>query len=228
MTERRIPILPSDDRELVSRDLLRRYDALAAAWPPDEAGTLRGQLASLAALDREHGAGAPLRTEASAHLVASVVSALGRLGDPDLVLAAAVWALRHAVEIEPIEPVVNALAERSNEARGREALAAVFSLMQAVIENARERLGADRERSNPERPWRVLHANLAITAIRTEEPALIDAAFDALDAALPDERAAFYAEALPLALAPGIAPAVRELIEQRHLRWAAREPGCLS
>ena len=46
---------------------------------------------------------------------------------------------------------------------------------------------------------------------------MIDFAFDALDAALPDERAGFYAEALALALAPGIAPAVRERIAARHL-----------
>lgn len=225
MTERRIPILPSDDRERVSRDLLRRYDAQVAARPPaDSAGAaaLRRQLVMLETLDHEYGGGAPLETGASAHLVGSVLSGLDRLGDPDLVIAAALWALRHGLEIAPVEPVVNALAERSNAARGREQLAAVFSLMQAVIDNVRERLGVDLERSNPERPWRVLHANLAITAIRSEEPALLDAAFDALDNALPDERASFYAEALPLSLAPGIAEAVRERIEERHLRWTAR------
>ena len=44
-------------------------------------------------------------------------------------------------------------------------------------------------------------------------------AFDALDRALPDERAGFYAEAMALALAPRIAPAVREAIAERHRRW---------
>ena len=83
------------------------------------------------------------------------------------------------------------------------------------------RLAPDLERSNPERPWRILHANLAITAIRTEDPALMDHAFDALDGALPDERAAFYAEALALALAPGVAATVRERIAARHLKWTA-------
>jgi hypothetical protein len=47
----------------------------------------------------------------------------------------------------------------------------------------------------------------------------MDHAFDALDRALPDERAGFYAEALALALAPGIAPVVRERIEARHRMW---------
>jgi hypothetical protein len=46
-------------------------------------------------------------------------------------------------------------------------------------------------------------------------------AFDRLDAGLPDERAGFYAEALALALAPGVAAPVRERIEARHLKWTA-------
>jgi hypothetical protein len=107
------------------------------------------------------------------------------------------------------------LAKRSNRARGKEELAAVLAIMDAVIDNVRPRLAADLERSNPERPWRLLHANLAITAIRTEEPALMDAAFDALEKALPGEAASFYAEALALALNPGIAPVVRERLERR-------------
>jgi hypothetical protein len=122
--------------------------------------------------------------------------------------------------LEPIDQeivdVVNALAERSNQASSKKELAAVVAIMQAVIENMRPRLGADLERSNPERPWRILHANLAITAIRTEEPALIDAAFDALEKALPDEASSFFAEAHALALSPGISPVVRERIEARN------------
>ena len=126
------------------------------------------------------------------------------------------------VRLETLEPldseiveVVNALAERSNQASSKEELRAVIALMHAVIARVRPRLGADLERSNPERPWRLLHANLAITAIRTEEAALMDAAFDALDAALPDEAPSFYAEARALALNPGISPVVRETLDKR-------------
>jgi hypothetical protein len=45
-------------------------------------------------------------------------------------------------------------------------------------------------------------------------------AFDALDQALPDERANFYGEALALALAPGVAPEVKAALETRHRKWA--------
>jgi len=226
MTDQRIHILPRDEGQAASREMVRRYEALAAsrASLPDsrEAQDLRRNLAMLEGLDHQYGGSAPIELEGVEALVASILVPLARLGDADLVIAAALWALRHRVEITAVEPVVNALAERSNHCKDRRELAAVFSLMQAVIAHVRDRLAADLERSNPERPWRVLHANLAITAIRSEDPALLDAAFDALDAALPDERATFYSEALALALAPGIAGPVRQRIEERHRRWTAR------
>ncbi len=136
-------------------------------------------------------------------------------------IAVALWAIRHGVAITAVEPVANALAVRSNAAASRAELSAVAGLMRGVIEHVRERLAPDLERSNPERPWRLLHANLAITAIRTEDPRLMELAFDALDAALPGERANFYAEALALALAPGIAsrPCASAISRPGMRRW---------
>jgi len=208
------PITFGDEGQVASRELLRRLDALDPPAPK----SLRSQLATLEALDRQYGGSAPLELEGLDELVGDLI---GQLGERDLVLGVALWAIRHAVPLVAVEPVVNALAERSNAAAGKAELAAVYGLMQGVIAHLHDRLAADLERSNPERPWRILHANFAITAIRTEDPALIDFAFDALDAALPDERANFYAEALALALSPRIPAAVRERIESRHLKWTA-------
>lgn len=212
------PITFGDEGQVASRELLRRFDALAPAAP----GPLRAQLATLESLDRQYGGSGRLELEGVDELVASLHTDLAQLGDPDLVVGVALWAIRHEVPITVVEPVVNALAERSNAAKSRQELAAVFGLMQGVIAHVGDRLSADLERSNPERPWRLLHANFAITAIRTEDPAMIDFAFDALDRALPDECANFYAEALARALSPRIPDSVRERIEQRHLKWAAQ------
>jgi len=203
------PIAFADDGRLATRELVRRFKALG------QSPELGARLETLEALDRQYGGRAPLALEDVGELVASIVVDLARLDDSDLVIGVALWAIRHEVALEAPEPVVNALAERSNRAGGKEELAAIIALMEAVIANVRPRLAADLERSNPERPWRILHANLAITAIRTEEAALMDAAFDALEAALPDEAASFYAEARALALAPAISPVVRERIEAR-------------
>ncbi len=225
------PIQLGDEGELATRELLKRVEALA----PYRLGayrTTREQVASLASLERGRGGAGPIEHEGVEELVAAIHTQLAhweaeasrrtlRCHDDIAALAigVALWAVRHAVPLDVVEPVANALAFRSNHARSKQELAAAFGLMQGVIAHVAPRLSADLERSNPERPWRILHANLAITAIRTEDPALIRFAFDALDAALPDERAAFYAEALARALSPKVDAGVRRLIEER---WQAR------
>jgi hypothetical protein len=225
------PIRFGNEGQGAARDLLRHCHALAplrlAAYD-----TVERNLTTLQALDKQYGSAARLELEDVGELVAALhtelahweASARRRSLDAQREIAAlaigvALWAIRHEVEVTVVEPVANALALRSNHAKSKQELAAVYGLMQGIIAHAAPRLAADLERSDPQRAWRLLHVNFAITAIRTEDPAMIDFAFDALDAALPDERAGFYAEALARALAPKIAPAVRERIEDRHRRW---------
>ncbi len=223
------PIRFGDEGQIATRELLRRFEVSlrpALAQPLGE--RLGRYFRTLEGLDREHGGHGPVAVEDAPELVAAILSDLGSAaGDApphqqaalaDVTIGVALWAIRHDVRIDVPEPVVNALAMRANAARSREALAAVFGLMQGVIAHVAPALAADLERSNPERPWRILHANLAITAIRTEDAAMMDFAFDALERALPDESGSFYAEATALALAPGISPLVRGKIEARMAR----------
>ncbi|MDQ3025815.1 MAG: hypothetical protein M3R58_04840 [Pseudomonadota bacterium] len=204
-----------DEGQVATRELLKRFEALR----PEVAGHLR----TLEALDRQYGGSGVLPVEDAGDLVAAALAQMAHLETTDefadLTLGIALWALRHGIPIDVVEPVANALAVRSNRAATAQELAAVFGLMQGLIAHVEPRLGPDLERSNPERPWRILHANLAITAIRTEDPALMDYAFDALDRALPDEAAGFYSEALARSLNPRISPVVRERISARHLKW---------
>ena len=225
------PIRFDDEGLAATRELSRLVESLA---PAKLAGFARARedVATLESLDRQYGGHAVLELEDIDTVVAALEAEFAlweaeatrrNLDIADTVDAAAIgvalWAMRHEVAITVVEPVVNALAHRSNHAKNAQEAAAAFALMQGVIAHVAPRLSADLERSNPERPWRLLHANLAITAIRTEDPAMIGFAFDALDQALPDERASFYAEARALALAPGISPVVRGLIEARCSKW---------
>lgn len=223
------PIEFGDPGQVATAKLLRRFEtAIRPVLPPAPAEELQRFLRALSGLDREYGGQGPLALEGVDELVAATLTALARIAQDapaslqlavaDVTTGVALWAIRHEVEVAPVEPVVNALALRSNTARSPQEAAAVLSLMEGVIANVAPRLSADLERSNPERPWRLLHANLAITAIRSADSALMDRAFDALDRALPDEAQGFYAEALALALNPSVPEAVREKIAARHER----------
>lgn len=209
------PIQFGDPGELATRELSRRF---SAAQP----GIARF-LSTFEGLDRQYGGHGKLPVEDAEELVASALTEMAHLEhSPDfaeLTMGIALWAMRHDVAIRVVEPVANALAMRSNAAKSREELAAVFGLMQGVIAHVAPQLASDLERSNPERPWRVLHANFAITAIRTEDDQMMAYAFDALDRALPDEAAGFYGEALALAMNPRIPEEVRGAIAGRHRRW---------
>ena len=219
-----------DEGQLASRDLLARFDgfreARKALFPAASLEVVGRALATLDALDRQYGGEGPLPLEGADEIVAAALTEIARLTVNDsipeldeLAIGIALWSIRHEVELAPVEPVANALAHRANRARSKQELAAAFGLMQGLLAHVAPRLSADLERSNPERPWRILHVNFAITAIRTEDAALMDFAFDALEAALPGERAGFFAEALALALGPAISPTVRERIGARHLKW---------
>lgn len=129
------------------------------------------------------------------------------------------WAMRHREPIGAAEIIVNALAAKANAAESRQETAATYALMQGFIAHFKPGLGADLERSNPERPWRLLNLNFAITAIRTGDDPMIRFAFTTLNDHLPDERAGFYAEAHALACQPGFPAETRSLIETEHANW---------
>lgn len=130
------------------------------------------------------------------------------------------WALCHQLPIHAAESIVNALAAQSNRAETRQETSAVYALMQGFIHHLAPALKADLERSNPERAWRLLNLNFAITAIRTGDVTMMRFAFDSLNAHLPDECVGFYQEALALASQPGFPAGTRALIESEYTRWS--------
>ncbi len=128
-------------------------------------------------------------------------------------LGIGVWAMRHDVGLLTLEPIVAALAERANVTETRQDTAAIFALMQGFVDYLAPTWQADLERSNPQRPWRLLNLNLAITSVRSGDAAMMRYAFDALNVNLPDESAGFYEEAYAIAAQPNFPAETRALIE---------------
>lgn len=185
-------------------DYMRKADLEVG---PD--GTLVQQDADLAAADAQRA-------------LASLTGWLQRLAPADapdtqrtldtLVIGAALWTMRHGLPLQVPEPLINALARRSNDAQTRQDVAAVYALMQGTVEHLKPQLGADLEQSNPERPWRILHLNFALTGIRSADRLLASHAFSAFNAGLPLERRAFYEALLEQAQQSGLPQEMTDLI----------------
>src|SRR4051812_15696194 len=119
------PVQFGDPGELATRELARRF---SGARPE-----MARFLSTFEGLDRQYGGHGVLPVEDAEDLVAAALTEMARLEHtPDfaeLTLGIALWAMRHDVPVSVVEPVANALALRSNAARSREELAAVFGLM---------------------------------------------------------------------------------------------------
>ena len=129
------------------------------------------------------------------------------------------WAMRHGLTMYAVEPIVNALAAQANAATSTRQTAAIYAMMQGFIQHFLPQLYADLERSNLERPWRLLNLNFAITAIRTGDVGLMRFAFDTLNAHLPFDLPGFYQDARRLAEHPGFPENARTLIDGEFSRW---------
>ncbi|MBI3716487.1 MAG: hypothetical protein HY255_10885 [Betaproteobacteria bacterium] len=218
----------------------RLRSALASGGPQDRTpggigeklGTTDDFVRLCAQLDTDFGADATLpladaeeAVEQALRALAEVVAALDRLslvGErmawQTIIIGVGLWAMRHRLAIFRPEPIVNALAERANEAQTRQDTVATFALMQGLIDHLAPQLGMDLERSNPERPWRLLNLNFAIAAIRTGDAEMMQFAFANLKSRMPQECAGFFAEAASLAADPGFPAPTRTLIEAELAR----------
>jgi hypothetical protein len=184
-------------------------------------------------IDREYGSDGPLPLEDAGEAadqalrcLAESESWLQRLGLAPLrgelhtvALGIGFWAMRHECPLRGAEPIVDALAGRAAAAVTREEAATVCGMMQGFIEMFQPALGADPDRSDPQRPWRLLNRNFAIAGIRSGDEMLMRFAFGKLNENLPYDRVGFYSDALQLAEHAGLPEALQAVIRGEHLKW---------
>jgi len=113
-----------------------------------------------------------------------------------IAIVTADWITRHEGEIRTLDPIVNALANIANRAAGPEQLEQLADFMGCVLHASSDLIKNDLEKTNPGRPWRVLHLNRGIVATRTHNPELMERVFDELVRQLPDEAPQFFSEGM--------------------------------
>lgn len=227
--------------ERIAAQLIEAYAASGAGTPggigpPELAEVLDQLFAAFDQIDQELGPGVSLSYQEATNLGDQAFARLHdlalwaeRLSLPgekqaieDLTLETAHWVLRHGGALRILEPVVNALAACANRTQDPQALKALFHLASDIIENAAPEIRADSDKSDPGRPWRILHFNFAIIATRTQDRKLMVQAYDTLGAALPEDCPVFFEEALRQAQKPVYGPEVRVLTQEYFSRWTVR------
>ena len=121
-------------------------------------------------------------------------------------------------ELSALQPVVDALAALANGLSDPAELAQLFGLMGEIVNAVSPAVAQDPDRSNPQRPWRILLLNRAIVATRSHRPALMAAAFDAVVEHLPEEAARFFEEGMAQMDALDYPPHVRAVMERYYLK----------
>jgi hypothetical protein len=139
----------------------------------------------------------------------------------DLALDLAQWIISHGGQITVLEPVVNALARQANATQDADALHALFDRACGVIARAAPGMAASADLAAMQ-PWLTLHFNCAIIATRTQQPELMNAAYDLLESHLPEHCRAFYAEGVRESQKAVYASHVGEMMRERLTKWTTR------
>ena len=80
-------------------------------------------------------------------------------------------------------------------------------------------IARDLETVNPGRPWRLLNLNRAIVATRTHQPEVMEEAFSALAAQLPDDAPGFFTQGMEQMELLNYPPQVREVMDRYYKKW---------
>ncbi len=137
-------------------------------------------------------------------------------------LGAADWIMRHQGEIRAPELVVDALADLANTTQDRETLKQLEQFMTATLQALTAFIQQDLEKTNPGRPWRVLHVNRAIVATRIHDADIMTRVFDEFVQALPEEAPRFFAEGMVQMDKLDYPQHVRGIMEKYYNSWCGR------
>lgn len=219
-------------------DIIDTYDARRPAetnqvTPVQLAEAIEQFVALMARIDHEEGEIGPITRDDATQigdygitLLTDLIAWAGQLNMPvprqDLeivILASADWIMRHDGQIRTLDPVVNALANFSNRMHDPASLEPVTEYMSRVIQASANLIKEDLEKTNPGRPWRVLHLNRGIVATRTHNPLLMEKVFEDLVRYLPEDAAAFFAEGMQQMEVLNYPQPVRQVMGRFFDRW---------
>ncbi len=135
-------------------------------------------------------------------------------------IAMARWVARHGGELLHLDPVADALARAANATHEPGELLLLYRTMEEIIDATAASIRQDLDKSNPGRPWRVLHMNRAIVATRTHQPEVMEEAFTVLVKHLPEDAPGFFTQGMEQMDLLNYPQQVREVMGRYYRKWS--------
>ncbi len=136
------------------------------------------------------------------------------------VIAMGRWIARHGGQIFSLEPVVDALARSANRIQEPERLVPLYRAMGEVMDATAAAIRQDLDKTNPGRPWRILHLNRAIVATRTHHPDIMEEAFSVLIRDLPEDAPGFFSRGMEQMDLLNYPSHVRNVMDRYYRKWS--------
>lgn len=113
-----------------------------------------------------------------------------------LTLCVALWCARQQCQLSTLIPLVDAVSDYANRQSESETMSELTSVVGEIIDAIEPAIKADREKSDPHRPWRLLNINYGIIATRSLEPAIMEQAYENIIQRFPEDAAEFFREGM--------------------------------
>lgn len=113
-----------------------------------------------------------------------------------LAISTGMWIIKKGGEIRHLDLIVNAIATFANQTKYLYHLEELYEVSLFILMATDDRIKADHDKTNTQRPWRLLCINHAIIATRSGNCELVKPAFDRLIQYLPDDAKMFFARGM--------------------------------
>lgn len=134
----------------------------------------------------------------------------------ELSIPIALWTARNIGSLRELGTVVDALSKIANQTRDPDFLAELSGIMDEIANAAAPEIKQDDDKSNDNRPWRILNLNHGIVATRTHNPRIMEPVFEQILLRLPDDAPGFFREGMEQMDAVGYPIHVRHIMEKYY------------
>ncbi len=135
-------------------------------------------------------------------------------------LVIAQWVLQHQGELRRLDLIATACMHVVGGARSPGVLEYFAAFIGRMAEATAHIIRQDPDKTNPNRPWRLLHLYRGIAAVRSHNPRLMEEIFEDLSRQLPEDAPGFFAEIMQQTTSQPCPEATRAIVGRYFDRWA--------